>query len=109
MRRRLLDAPSIGTLYNVRKTKHVLNELYFSGVWFKGNVFALNTTSFVILNHFNQVNLQFLSKFLIKKSASLMNCFSSPTCHKLFSSFYFEVNYKPINENCHEADAFDCT
>ena len=109
MRRRLLDAPGIVTLCNVRFTKHVFDKLYSTGVWFNGNVSLFNITSNLCLNHFIQANLKFLSKSLILKSASLRNCFSSPTCRKLFNSFYFEVNYKPINKNCHEADAFDRT
>lgn len=107
MRRTLLDVPSITALCNVRKKKHVLTKLYSERVWFKGNILALYRTSNFYLNYFGQINFQVLSKSLIKKSAKLIHCFSRPICNMSLSSFYIVVNYKPINKNDHETDAFD--
>jgi hypothetical protein len=107
MRRTLLDVPSIVALYNVRIRKHVLTKLYSTRVWFKGNVFKLYRTSHLYLNQFSQINFQVLSKSLIQKPVTLMNCFICPFFRNCLISIYFGMNYKPINKNDHETDAFD--
>ena len=107
MRRTLLDVPNIVTLYNVRKIKYVRTKLYFNGVHFKGYVFALYRTLFHYLNQFGQTNLRILSESFFQKSVILIHFFSRPNVRNYLISIYFRVNYKPINKNYHESDAFD--
>ncbi len=83
MRRTLLDVPSIVTLYNVRKIKHVQTKLYSNRVRFKGYVFALNRTSFLYLNQFGQTNFRILSESLFQKSADPDAFFQSSKCPQL--------------------------
>lgn len=106
MRRTLLDAPDITALCNIWKRKHILTKLYLDGVWFKGTVLEFYRTSFFYLIQFGQINIKNLSDSLTHKSANLMNCFSRSIHRLSFISFYFGVNYKPINKNDHETDAF---
>ena len=106
MRRTLLDVPSIVALYNVRKRRYIF-KLHSYGVMLISVFVQIYKIINFYLNQFNQINFQQLSKSLIKKSAILMNCFSRPFCYKSLISFYFEANYKPINKNGHETDAFD--
>lgn len=107
MRRKLVDIPSIAALCNAGKSKHVLSKLYSGGVYLKGNFLALYQTLSIDLNQNHQVSFSVLSKSLIQKSAFLRYCFSTLYYHKCLISIYFWVNYKPINKNCHEMDAFN--
>lgn len=107
MRRKLLDVPCIAALCNAGKTKHVLTKIYSTGVLLKGKILALYETFHCNLIQISQIILTILSNSLIQKSANQLHCFSRPFLRNCFISIIFGMNYKPINKNNHEKDAFD--